>query len=67
MNLPEYMTVEEVAARLRVSKMTVYRAVERGDMDAIRVGRSIRVDKRDVFKFIREATTTPDEHFGGAA
>ena len=37
------MTVAEVAASMRVSKMTVYRMVHNGDLAAVRVGRSFRV------------------------
>lgn len=37
------LTVAEVAARLRVSKMTVYRLIHAGELPALRVGRSFRV------------------------
>ena len=37
------LTVAEVAARMRVSKMTVYRLIHSGDLPALRVGRSFRV------------------------
>jgi excisionase family DNA binding protein len=38
------MTVAEIAARLRLSKMTVYRLVDEGAFPgSIRAGRSIRV------------------------
>jgi excisionase family DNA binding protein len=40
-----WLTVEEVAAELRVSKMTVTRLVNRGKIRALRVGRSIRIDE----------------------
>ena len=40
---PELMTVAEVAAILRVSKMTVYRLVNDGTIDSRKVGRSFRV------------------------
>jgi excisionase family DNA binding protein len=35
--------VAEVAALMRVSKMTVYRLVHNGELPAVRVGRSFRV------------------------
>src|SRR5580700_6761539 len=38
-----FLTVAEVAAIMRVSKMTVYRLVHSGELEAIRVGRSFRV------------------------
>jgi excisionase family DNA binding protein len=37
------LTVAEVAAMLRVSKMTIYRLIDSGDLVAIRVSRSWRV------------------------
>ncbi|TFB56674.1 helix-turn-helix domain-containing protein [Cryobacterium tagatosivorans] len=38
-----FLTVAEVAAMMRVSKMTVYRLVHSGELPAIRFGRSFRV------------------------
>jgi excisionase family DNA binding protein len=37
------LTITEVAASLRVSKMTIYRLVHAGELPAIRIGRSFRV------------------------
>ena len=39
----KFLTVAEVAALMRVSKMTVYRLVHSGELPAVRVGRSFRV------------------------
>lgn len=46
------MTVAEVASIMRVSKMTVYRMVHSGELPAIRVGRSFRVPKDEVDKYL---------------
>ena len=43
-----FLTVAEVAAIMRVSKMTVYRLVHSGELEAIRVGRSFRVPEQAV-------------------
>jgi excisionase family DNA binding protein len=43
-----FLTVAEVAAMLRVSRMTVYRLVHSGDLPAIRFGRSFRVPESAV-------------------
>ena len=43
MTRPKLLTVEEVAEVLRVSKMTVYRLAEKGELPSVRVGRSIRI------------------------
>ena len=44
----QFLTVAEVAALMRVSKMTVYRLVHDGDLPAVRVGRSFRVHAKAV-------------------
>jgi excisionase family DNA binding protein len=38
------MTVDEVAALLRVSPKTIYNMVERGELRCVRVGRGLRFD-----------------------
>lgn len=48
-----YMTVAEVAARLRVSKMTIYRLVHAEELAAIRAGRSIRIPDTGVAAYLR--------------
>lgn len=63
---PEFLTPAEVAAILRVSPMTVYRLIHFGELEAIRVGRSFRVDTRDVHAFVRDASTTADLPLGAA-
>lgn len=42
----QFVTVAEVAAQMRVSKMTVYRMLHSGELPAVRVGRSFRVHKK---------------------
>ena len=50
-----FLTVAEVAARMRVSKMTVYRLVHSGELPAVRLGRSFRVTEDDVNDYIRKS------------
>ncbi|MDN5716475.1 MAG: helix-turn-helix domain-containing protein [Janibacter sp.] len=47
-----FLTVAEVAAIMRVSKMTVYRMVHNGDLPAVRVGRSFRVSEDAVHTYL---------------
>jgi excisionase family DNA binding protein len=49
------LTVAEVAAAMRVSKMTVYRLVHAGDLPALRVGRSFRVPEAAVDDYLRKS------------
>jgi excisionase family DNA binding protein len=50
-----FLTVAEVAALMRVSKMTVYRLVHGGELTAVRVGRSFRVPENAVHEYLRGA------------
>ncbi|MGL5811454.1 MAG: helix-turn-helix domain-containing protein [Nocardioides sp.] len=50
-----FRTVAEVAAMMRVSKMTVYRMLHNGEIPALRVGRSFRVREEDVNEYLRKS------------
>ena len=50
-----FLTVAEVAAVMRVSKMTVYRLVHSGELAAVRVGRSFRVPEDTVNEYLRKS------------
>jgi excisionase family DNA binding protein len=52
-----FLTVAEVAAIMRVSKMTVYRLVHNGELAAVRVGRSFRVPEPAVRDYLAGART----------
>jgi excisionase family DNA binding protein len=49
------LTVAEVAAILRLSKMTVYRMVNSGVLPALKVGRSVRVPEHVVDEYLRNS------------
>jgi excisionase family DNA binding protein len=51
----KFLTVAEVAAVMRVSKMTVYRLVHNGELPAVRVGRSFRVSEEDVNEYLKSS------------
>jgi excisionase family DNA binding protein len=50
--LGRFLTVAEVAQRLRVSNMTVYRLINSGQLPAVRVGRGYRIRTDDVHKYL---------------
>lgn len=50
-----FLTVAEVAALMRVSRMTVYRLVHAGTLPAVRVGRSYRVPERAAHDYLDAA------------
>ena len=51
----KFLTVAEVAAAMRVSKMTVYRLVHNAELPAVRVGRSFRVPEQAVHSYLRDS------------
>ena len=51
-----YFTAREVANRLRVSTVTVYRLCETGQLPHVRVCNAIRVDEGDLRTFLRNET-----------
>lgn len=53
----KFCTVAEVATRMRVSKMTVYRLVHAGELPAVRVGRSFRVPEHAVDDYLARGFT----------
>jgi excisionase family DNA binding protein len=51
----KFLIVAEVAAIIRVSKMTVYRLMHTGELEAIRVGHTFRVPERALTQYLRDA------------
>lgn len=49
------LTVDEVAAIMHVSRMTVYRAVRSGELRAKHFGRTIRVPQSALEEYLRES------------
>lgn len=53
MSISRLITVAEVASLMRVSRMTVYRLIKRGDLVAVRVGRNYRVRAEDLEVYLQ--------------
>ena len=51
----KFLKVAEVAAALRVSRMSVYRLIHSGDLEAIRFGRNFRVPEHAVDAYLKGA------------
>ncbi len=47
----EYLTISEVARVLKVNPKTIYRAVWSNKIPAYKVGKSIRIAKKDIERF----------------
>ena len=54
--MPDLMTVEEVAAYLRVNKKTVYGLLKSGKIPATRVGHQWRFDKSSIESWVQKST-----------
>lgn len=50
-----FYTVAEVASVMRVSKMSVYRLIHSGELEAVRFGRSFRVPEAAVKSFLDDS------------
>lgn len=56
----QFLTVAEVAAVMRVSKMTVYRLVHAGELPAVRVGKSYRVPQDALTSYLAASVIDRD-------
>ena len=56
-----YLSVADVAKQIGVSKMTVYRLAESGEIPSLRFGRSIRIDAEGLKEYISANTNTSEE------
>ncbi|MCB0975880.1 MAG: helix-turn-helix domain-containing protein [Acidimicrobiales bacterium] len=52
-----FLTVAEVAAELRVSTMTVYRLIKSDQLAATRIGKSLRIRRGDVDRYLERRYT----------
>ena len=53
----ELLTVNEVADLLRVSNMTVYRLIKSNELASVRVGKSYRIRRDDIDRFLAKRYT----------
>jgi excisionase family DNA binding protein len=53
------LTVNEVADQLRVSTMTIYRLIRRGELPAVQVGRNYRVRASAIERYLDAHVVDP--------
>ncbi|MDR1710952.1 MAG: helix-turn-helix domain-containing protein [Propionibacteriaceae bacterium] len=51
----KFVTVQEVAEMMRVSRMSVYRMIHSGRLEAVRFGRTFRISEKAVDELLRSA------------
>lgn len=55
MNKKEFYTAEELAQKLRVNVMTIYRYIKAGRFNAYKIGKEYRIKHSDFKSFINKA------------
>lgn len=50
----QYYSIEEVAKMLKVAYLTVYRWVQAKKLEAYKIGKQYRIDKKDLNTFIEK-------------
>jgi len=53
----EFYLVEELAEKLRVSTMTIYRYIKRKKVKAYKIGKEFRIDKEEFNNFLNKVKT----------
>lgn len=56
-----FMTPKEVAEMLKVNKMTIYRYIKAGKINAIKIGKDYRIANDDFEKFIKKSSVSGGE------
>lgn len=49
---PDFYLVEELAEKLRVNKMTIYRWIKAGKLEVFKTGKEFRIAKTEFDKFM---------------
>jgi excisionase family DNA binding protein len=57
MDKKEFYTARELAERLRVNIMTIYRYIKAGRLKAYKIGKDFRIDKGEFNKFLNKVKT----------
>lgn len=52
MHKPDFYLVEELAEKLRVNKMTIYRRIKAGKIEAHKIGKEYRISRDTYEKFL---------------
>jgi len=53
----EFYLVEELAEKLRLSNMTIYRYIKAKKLKAYKLGKEFRIDKNEFYSFLNKVKT----------
>ncbi len=60
-SLPEVLTVDELAALLRVDRKTIYHLIQKGEIPGVRrIGKQIRISRSAVLRYLEEGNGAPE-------
>ena len=54
LDMPQYLTAKFIHEYLNVSKATVYRMFDNGELPTVNIGRNRRVNREDFIKWLNE-------------
>lgn len=57
MKQEEFYTAKELADKLRVNIMTIYRYIGAGKLKSYKIGKEFRIDKKEFDSFLTKAKT----------
>ena len=61
MENPDFMTISEVANMLKLSRVTVNRLIHKNELKAHKFGKSYRIQKEEVKRYLDSSTTSNEE------
>lgn len=53
-NLPDIVTIKELAEFLKISVSTIRRAIDSGELKAFKAGKNIRIERESVIEWLEE-------------
>lgn len=59
---PEFWTIDECAALLRVGRNAIVDLIARGELHAVHVGRAVRIDADDLAEFVAKGGSGPSQY-----
>ena len=57
MDQKEFYTAQELADKLRVNIMTIYRYIDAKKLKAYKIGKEFRIDKEEFNNFLKKSST----------
>ncbi|MNK66967.1 Helix-turn-helix domain protein [compost metagenome] len=56
----DLLTLKDVMSRLKLSRATIYRLIEQGELKPFKIGQSLRFEEQDLAAFIARKKEPPE-------